>query len=74
MVMMSIIMLSVFYADCHNVFHDAECRYAECHSKLACLCFIDICVINFVQNGTSQASTVPLKTLRNNLFLKREGY
>ncbi len=30
--MPSVLMLSVFYAECHNKVQYAECRYAECHS------------------------------------------
>jgi hypothetical protein len=30
MIMPSIFMLIVFYAECYKQYHNAECRYAEC--------------------------------------------
>ncbi len=30
-ILLSVVMLSAIYADCHNYVHYAACRYAECH-------------------------------------------
>jgi hypothetical protein len=59
--MLSVIMLNVIYAECHNLVHYAECCYAACHHAVYCyvVCHYTECImLNFVM-----LSVIMLKSL-----------